>query len=251
MRVFVTGGNGRLGRWTLPEFKKAGFEILAPGSSELDITDYKKLRESILNFKPNFILHLAAITGIQECEQNKEKAWRVNVLGTKNIVEICKEADSYLLFMSTPCIFSGDDDVEYSESDLPNPTSFYGLTKLMAESVVLNSNITKSVIRSNFVPYEKWPYQKAFTDRYSNYLFSHDLAHAFVDIIQAKKLPEIIHIAGNKKMSMYELAKMCPDSSNVQPFTLDEYYANKSAVKLTKNMCLSSKTWKKYELTKL
>ena len=250
-KVLLTGGSGRLGRWVLPELKKSGFSILSPSSSEMNVTEKESVKKTFEMFKPDIIIHLAAFTGIPPCENNKKNAWKTNVLGTQNIIEAAEENDSFIIYMSTPCVFSGDNEEEYSERSIPYPKNFYGLTKLAGEQLVIRSKGV--IVRGNFVPYEKWPHPKAFTDRFSNYLFSNNIGEAFVDIInkhlREEKISKIIHIVGDKKISMYELAKLCPESSEVKPYTLEEYYSeNPDAAKLTKNMSLLSNNWKSYEL---
>lgn len=245
-KIIVTGATGRLGRWTVPELKKAGFKVLGLDSN-LDVRNKEEIKKTFSEFKPDVVLHLAAFTGIPTCENNKRKAWEVNVVGTKNVVDA--SGNAFLILMSTPCVFEGAEGVEYSEDDIPNPQNFYGLTKLLSERIVLDNR--GIVVRGNFVPYEKWPHPKAFSDRFSNYLFSHNIGKAFVDIINNRESsPEIIHVVGDRNLSMYELAKMCPESENVEEFTLKEYYKNNpEAAKLTKNMSLQSKKWKKYKIS--
>ena len=87
-------------------------------------------------------------------------------------------------------------------------------------------------------------------------MFAHDLAKGIKETIDGAfdnhdKWNRTYHLAGDKKLSMYELAKLCPNSNKVKPFTLKEYYkANPNADKLTENMCLETHNhWKKFELT--
>ena len=69
---------------------------------------------------------------------NKELAWKVNVEGTKNIVEASKSAGSFLIYISTDYVFSGEKGC-YKESDTPDPINYYGLTKLEAEEIVMQT----------------------------------------------------------------------------------------------------------------
>ena len=238
MKIMITGGSGRLGR----ELKKVFPSAIAQTHKELDITSYKDVYDFINTFRPDKIIHTAALTSIRECEKNKEKAWNVNVEGTKNLVKACKSISpkTKFIYISTACVFSGEEGM-YTESDLPNPKNYYSLTKLIGEFVIRELE-NWLIIRTNFVPKEPWPYPKAFIDRYGTYLFADDVAKAIKEVIE-KDLREIVHITGDEKISMFELAKKV--SLNIKPMTLKEY----EGPSLTKDMSLNTVKWKKYKIS--
>ena len=97
------------------------------------------------------------------------------------------------------------------------------------------------IIRTNFVSRKQWPYPKAFTDRFGTYLFSDQVANGIYEVIQ-NNLDGIIHIVGDEKISMYDLAKLT--TPNIQPMTISEY----SGPHLTIDMSLDSKRLKKYNI---
>ena len=100
------------------------------------------------------------------------------------------------------------------------------------------------------MPFEKWPYPRAFVARFGTYLFSHQLSKGIKEVLETlSTIGKIVHIVGDKKISMFELAKRCPDSQNVGEITLEEYYRNDpNACKLTKDMSLRSSFWKTYSI---
>ena len=234
----ITGSSGRLGR----ELKNVFPSAITPTHEKLDITSYKDVYNFINAVKPDKIIHAAALTSIRECEKNKEKAWNINVEGTKNLVKACKSIDSKIkfIYISTACVFSGEEGT-YTELDLPNPKNYYAVTKLIGEFVIRELE-NWLVLRTNFVPKEPWPYPGAFIDRFGTYLFADAVANAIKEVVE-KDLSEIIHITGDKKMSMFELAKKV--SPNVKPMTLKEY----SGPPLTIDMSLDTIKWKKYKIT--
>ena len=141
--------------------------------------------------------------------------------------------DCYFVYISTACVFHGDKG-DYVETDIPYPKNIYSLTKLLGEFVVKYSGLKKwIVVRTNFVGRERWPYPKAFIDRYGTYLFSDEVASAIKSVIN-DNLTGIIHICGEKKISMYELAKIT--TPDIEPMTLDDY----NGPPLTKDMSLRS-----------
>jgi len=235
--ILITGGSGKLGK----ELKKVYPEALAPSHNELDIID----RESVFNYikknSPNIIIHAAALTGIVQCEINKEKAWQTNVKGTENLVEACLKfkPSVYFVYISTACVFDGKRGM-YTENDIPYPENFYSLTKLLGEFIV--KRIDKHlIIRTNFVAREKWPYPAAFIDRFGTYLFADQVAKGIKEVIEAN-LTGIVHIVGDKKLSMFELAKIT--TPNIKPISLKDY----SGPRLTVDMSLDTIRWKKYKI---
>jgi dTDP-4-dehydrorhamnose reductase len=124
---------------------------------------------------------------------------------------------------------------------MPAPKNYYSLTKLCGEMITRQYQNT-CIIRTNFAPKGQWKYQKAFIDRFGTYLFSDNVAKGIYDVWK-KKEKGIIHIVGDRRMSMYELALLA-GSKNVGKMTLSEY----QGPPLTIDMSLSTKRWKKYKI---
>jgi len=239
MVTLITGGSGALGT----ELKKIYPNALAPTSDELDLKD----REAVFNyFKKNsnidVIIHAAALTGIRPCEENQSLAWKTNVEGTRNLVDAVLDSKHKILFIyvSTACVFDGHKEM-YKESSIPYPENFYALTKLVGEHEVRRLQ-EYLIVRTNFAAKEKWRYPKAFTDRFGTYLFANDVAKGIADV-QKENLRGIVHIVGDKKMSVYELAKIT--TPDVKPMTIKEY----SGPRLTMDMSLDTERWKKYKIS--
>ena len=240
MEVLITGGSGRLGK----ELVKVFPESLHPARRELGIEAKSQVGNYISEKKPDVIIHTAAVTSVPYCEENRKEAYETNVVGTENLIDAClnHNPDCYFVLISTACVFRGDVG-NYVETDLPYPKNYYALTKLLAECVVKYSGLKFLIIRTNFVAREKWPYPKAFTDRYGTYLFGSDVASAVKSIVQ-QKLTGTVHVCGDKKMSMFELAKIT--TPNVEPMTLSEYHG----VPLTVDMSLSSIRIKPFKISR-
>jgi len=238
LATLITGGAGALGT----ELKKLFSNSLAPTRQELDITNRKEVFDYIKNNDIDTIIHTAALTNVRSCEENKSLTWKTNVDGTKNLVDAILELNKniYFIYVSTACVFDGHSGM-YKESSIPYPENFYALTKLIAEHEV-NKLSNYLIIRTNFVTKKKWPYPKAFTDRFGTYLFSEGVARGIKDVHDSH-LQGIVHIVGDKKMSMFELAKIT--TPQVQPMTIKEY----SGPRLTMDMSLDTEKWKKYTIT--
>jgi len=249
--VFITGSTGRLGTPLTDLFRKdEKYEVLAPPHSELDVADREAVFKYVEENPIDITVHLAAMVSPPKCEENKELSWRVTVEGTINLIDALEKyrPKSYFVLMSTPCVFSGEEDFPKSEHHYYYPDNFYGLCKAMQEMVVRRSKLKWLIIRGNFIPYKPYPYKKAFIDRRSNYLFAHQLAKGIKEVVD-QGLEGIVHVLGDKVLSMYELAKLCPNSEDVEPYTLEEYYKdNPGSCKLTKSMVMKSTRWKYYSI---
>lgn len=239
MRILVTGGSGALGT----SLKKVFTDDFFPTHNEMDITDQDAVEKTILDYKPDTLIHIAAFVNVRGCEGDKNKAWEINVGGTKNIVNALRKLGNncYLVYLSTACVFAGENEKYYTEEDRPSPKNYYSLTKFEGEKIVQQYE-NSCIIRTNFVPREPWKYPKAFIDRFGTYLFSDGVAKGIFEVVD-KKEKGIVHIVGDKRMSMYDLALLA-GSKNVGKITLDEY----EGPLLTVDMSLSTKKWKKYKI---
>ncbi|MFA6513911.1 MAG: sugar nucleotide-binding protein [Patescibacteria group bacterium] len=241
-KILFTGGSGRLGKACKKIFPNAQY----PNSTELNILDKKSIITYFLNKQINIVIHLAAMADIPLCETNQREAYETNVKGTKNIINISKKNGvKHFIYLNTACIFPGTDNETMEDEDsLPYPKHYYGLTKYVAEEIAKTYNSQKmkvTIVRTNFTSMP-WKYPKAFTDRYGTYLFAQGVAKGLKDIVSEEPKQPIIHICGDKKISMYDYA--IAGGSKVEPMTLADY----QGTPLTKNMSLTSKYWKLYKL---
>ena len=237
MSVLITGGSGILGT----ELKKVFPNAITPTHKELDICDKNSVFDFFKKEDIELVIHAAAATKIRFCEENKNLAMNTNVKGTKNLVDAIIELkkNARFIYISTACVFDGHSGM-YKESSIPYPENFYALTKLLGEYEVKKIK-NHLIVRTNFVSKQKWPYPKAFTDRFGTYLFANQVAEGLKDV-EKSNLEGFVHIVGNKKISMFELAKMT--TPEILPMTIKEY----SGSRLTIDMTLHTKRWKKYSI---
>jgi len=238
MTVLITGGSGALGK----ELNSFFPENLSPTHDELDITNKQLVFDFIKENKIDSIIHTAALTKVRVCEEKQSLAWDINVEGTKNLVEATIQSKSNInfIYISTACVFDGHSGM-YSEKSIPYPENFYSLTKLLGE-IEVNKLPNALIIRTNFIPKKPWPYERAFTDRFGTYLFADQVANGISDVMK-EKLTGIVHVVGDKKMSVFELAQLT--TPDIEPMTIQDY----SGPKLTMDMSLDTKRWKKYKIS--
>jgi dTDP-4-dehydrorhamnose reductase len=238
IEILITGSSGALGS----ELKKKFPNALVPNHNELDITDKETVAGFFKKKKIDVVIHTAAITSVRKCEEEKELAWKTNVDGTKNLVDalIQVNPNGKFIYLSTACVFDGNIGM-YKESSIPYPENFYALTKLLGEREVkrLPNHL---IIRTNFIAKKKWPYPKAFSDRFGTYLFAEDVADGIKDVLNSD-INGIIHIVGDKRISMLELAKIT--TPDIESMTINDY----SGPRLTIDMSLDTERWKKYKIS--
>ncbi len=233
----ITGVTGALGS----ELKIIYSDSIAPTHKDFDICDLSSVQKFFRSEKIDIVIHTAALTTVRGCEENKSKALDINVKGTRNLITEFKKSNpsGKFVYISTACVFDGNSGM-FTETSIPYPENFYSLTKLLGENIVSQFN-DSLIIRTNFIAKKQWPYPKAFTDRYGTYLFANQIALGIKDILN-EKLEGIIHLVGDKKISMFELAKLT--TPDIQPMTMNDY----SGPPVTIDMSLDSKRWKKYNI---
>jgi dTDP-4-dehydrorhamnose reductase len=152
MVVLVTGSNGQLGQ-SLQFIAKnyIDIEFVFCSSSELDITNLNNIKQVFKQFKPSFCINAAAYTAVDKAESELEKARLINVIGPKNLAEVCNQNNCILLHISTDFVFDGTKKMPYTEDDFPNPTGVYGKTKLEGEQVIQATFDNYFIIRTSWV----------------------------------------------------------------------------------------------------
>lgn len=133
-RLLVTGGDGYFGQ-RLRQRLTGVFEILSTDKGDVDITDTEAVRKLVLDFKPELVVHAAALLVTDFCEKNPDVCWQVNVKGALNVGESCRDAGAKMVFFSTEQVFNGNQGPgPFRETDLPQPNTVYGKNKLEAET---------------------------------------------------------------------------------------------------------------------
>ena len=154
MKVLVTGIQGQLGYDVGKVLDTRKIEYYAPTLKELDITDRSAVLKILKDYQPDAVIHCAAYTAVDKAEDEPEKCWTVNVDGTRNLAEGCKEIDAKLLYVSTDYVFEGIGDQFYEVDDPVNPQNVYGASKLAGELVV------KAFLNKYFIVRVSWVFGK-------------------------------------------------------------------------------------------
>lgn len=136
-KIIVTGCNGQLGRAVNLFFKKnKDISFVNTDVGELDITNIDKVMELAREVQPYAIINCAAHTGVDACETEYDKAFKINAVGPRNLSIAARETGAKLMHISTDYVFDGKGTRPYVETDATNPQGAYGSTKLAGEEFV-------------------------------------------------------------------------------------------------------------------
>ena len=232
MRIYITGIHGQLG--SALEKALAGHVVFGAPSSEVDITDLPAVRSSICSFKPDLVIHSAAMTDVDGCARDPDLAYRVNALGTRNVAIACQDANCAMLAVSTNEVFDGQADRPYLEFDPTRPINAYAKSKLAAEVFVRDLLTRFYIVRTawlfgyggdNFVtkivkrarPDGRL---RVVTDEISSPTFAPDLAGAVARLI-ATGAYGLYHFTNEGICSRFELAQKILDLAGLAHISIE------------------------------
>jgi len=157
-RVLITGCGGMLGNAIYPYFVQQCGTVTAtdrdasePWLNELDVRDEAGLTKAYEELQPDLVLHLAAETDLEYCENNPNIAEDINATATRTIAGLTEEHGSTLVYISTAGVFDGKKDGFYTEEDQPKPIMTYGQTKFDGENHVREICSKYYVIRAGWM----------------------------------------------------------------------------------------------------
>ena len=235
-RILVTGANGLLGQHLTQLFsEEPKYEILFTSDqpsfylnprplldyTQLDITSKGDVKSLVMSFHPDVIVNAAAMTNVDACESQRELAWKINVHGVENLVDVARMIGAKIIHVSTDYVFDGLRG-PYGEDDRPNPVNYYGKTKLASENVLRTGDVhfaiartivlygTGKNVKQNFALFvinalkEGKPIRAA-TDQVSNPTHVHDLAFGILRIVE-QDAEGIYHLSGSERLSRHEFA---------------------------------------------
>ncbi len=255
MKILGTGLDGLVGS-RIVELLSSKYQFENNSiSTGLDITDRDAVLEKIKTSNAQVVLHLAAKTDVDGCEKDKAlakdgEAWKINVEGTRNVVDACDESGKKLIYISTDFVFDGENppSLGYDENDSPNPLNWYAKTKYEGEKLVQGSKCPWTIIRIAY-PYRlsfvKNDFVRAILKRLetgmtvfavSDHIFTptfiDDIAFA-INMLIRKEERGLFHVVGSQHLSPYEAALMIADAfsfdrKNIIKTTRSEYFKQRA-----------------------
>ncbi len=244
MKILLTGHKGQLGRTLLPML--AVHDVLGIDLPEHDITDREVFTALIDDFRPDLVLHPAALTDVEGCARDPAEAYRVNGMGTQNVALAAAKVGAAMLYVSTNEVFDGKATEAYHEWATPNPINAYGRSKLAGEWYTRNLLTRFYIVRTAWLYAaggRNFPHRiieladergalSVVTDEVGNPTYVKDLAQAIVQLIsmstQVIAPYGIYHLVNEGAASRYDFAKEIlrlsgRDAVPLTPITLAEF----------------------------
>jgi len=242
LRLLITGASGLYGSKLAHLAVEKDYEVYSTDVQELqvwgnfvkmDVSNKNVVDEAFIQIKPDVVVHAATLTDVDKCELNRELAWKINVEGTKNILEAAKAQGTFVIYISTDYVFSGEKG-NYKETDKPNPIQYYGWTKLKSEELVKTvvdeyfigrpSVIYGSTPAAGKVNFALWVIEtlrkggrvKIVTDQWNTPTLNTNLAEMTLEVAE-RRLIGTYHTCGATRVSRFEFAQLI-----AQTFGLDK-----------------------------
>lgn len=228
MKILVTGAAGMLGSALCPALRERGHDVMATdlaasagGILPLDVRDCGALRRVVDSAHPDMVMHLAAATDVDRCEQQPAWAYENNAIGTEYVASACGAGGVRLLYVSTAGVFDGRKPTPYVETDTPNPVNVYGRSKLAGEFAVRHLAPTALIVRAGWMvggfeldkkfaakilrQLERQRELTVVTDKIGSPTFTVDLAQGIARLIETDHTG-LFHMTNRGMCSRYEFA---------------------------------------------
>ena len=237
MKILITGSNGLLGQKLLHKLRRDYFvELIATSKGgnrvteksnytyfDLDITNNEAVAKLIESEKPQVVINTAAMTNVDLCEDERKACDALNIDAVSYLADACAKIDAHLIQISTDFIFDGEDG-PYKEEDVPNPLSYYGLSKLKSEQLLQAHSVKWTILRTiivfgvgeklskgNIVLWAKGALEKGdplniIDDQFRAPTLAEDLADICI-LAAKKKAFGIFNASGKDIMSIYEIVE--------------------------------------------
>ena len=245
----VTGSAGLVGQQVVKDLSKSNQVFSCYNESKpeygdsvkMDLKNYEMISSVLTEIKPDVVIHLGAMTGVDICEKEKTSASEINTKATEIIAKECSKLNSFLVYVSTDYVFDGNFGM-YKEDDVANPLGFYGKSKLEGEKAVQNFSTNWCIARTS-TPFGLHPTKKSFPmwvienlqkqkqidvliDQFTSPTYIPNLSRMLIEISE-RRITGIIHAAGASKISRYQMASMVSDKLNLDGTLLKQISMNK------------------------
>ena len=233
MKLLITGASGLYGSKLAKIASTKGFEVYSGYNKDpptfgipvqFDVSAKEQVEKTFKKVKPEIVVHAATLTDVDRCETDKQLAWKINVEGTRHMVEETRKMEAFLIYISTDYVFNGNKGL-YVENSRPDPINYYGFTKLKAEEYVKamvdkyciarTSVIFGSVPATGKVNFALWLLNKLkrnekiniITDQWNSPTLNTNLAEMTIEIVE-RQLNGVFHLSGATRISRYDFAML-------------------------------------------
>jgi dTDP-4-dehydrorhamnose reductase len=244
--ILVTGASGLLGASVALLAQEQGRQVVGlyhrhpvrmdgVKSLEADLADPVETRRIFLEVKPSIVVHCAAATNVDWCEEYPEEADRINVKMPATIAEAAAQSGARLLYVSTDSVFDGERG-NYAETDTAAPVNVYAKTKFQGEKEVLRHHPAALIARvtlygwnaQNKESLAEWILKQltlgkvvpGFSDIHFCPVLANDVAEVLLSLLD-QNLTGVYHIVGSERVSKYEFARRVALTFGFDPDQVD------------------------------
>jgi dTDP-4-dehydrorhamnose reductase len=234
MKIIITGSNGYLGQHLTDFLSKRNFDVIALSRGEnkntitpnliyfpIDLTNRESVTKIVTQIQPDIIIHNAAMSKPDVCDNNKEECLLQNVTSTEYLLNAASTIGCYFIYVSTDFIFG--ENGPHSEDEKPNPLNFYGQSKFIAEELVKKSGLSYNIMRPVFIygpasnnmkptflhwvknNLEQGKRIKVVNDQRRTPTYVYDICKGLLAMIE-KRINGDFHLAGKDILSPYKMA---------------------------------------------
>ena len=238
MKFLVTGSAGLVGSQVVKDLTQQNHTVYScyhdvfPEHGipvKLDLINQDDIVCTIDKIKPDSIIHLAAMTGVDQCETHQDLAMKINANSTEIMARQAAKQNTFFLYISTDYVFDGINGIK-KESDTPNPLGFYGKSKLAGELTLNKIPSSWCIVRTS-TPFGIHKTKKSFpiwvkenleskkeisvlTDQFTSPTYVPNLSKMLIEIA-TRQLVGIYHTSGSTKISRYNFAEMVAEHLNL------------------------------------
>jgi len=248
----ITGGSGLLGG-NLAMMAREKFEVYATYyrhpikikncvTLAMDIRNRRETFRAVSRIRPELIVHTAALTDVDYCEEHPNEAYSLNVEGTRNLAMAAESVGAKFIYISTDSVFDGKKGM-YTEEDLPNPLNCYAKTKLEGERILGEFDLNYTIIRTCIYGWNmqrkfslaEWVIdglcnnkkRPMFTDVFFSPILVNNLAEAIFEIYE-RDIQGVLNVAGSERCSKFQFGKKVAevfslDGSYIEPISINDY----------------------------
>lgn len=250
-KILITGANGLLGQKLVTLYEdRQDILVIATGKGEnrnasgryiyqqMDITSPEEVKAVFIEHQPDVVINTAAMTHVDQCELDPDSCQKLNVDAVANLIEVCKQTETFIVHLSTDFIFDGSNG-PYKEDDSPNPQSNYAESKLESEQLLAKSGVKHAIVRtmlvygivhdmsrSNIILWvkkslEEKKHIKVVNDQWRTPTLAEDLAKGCA-LVAEKKAEGVYHISGKDMLSPYDMAMATADFFKLDKSLIEE-----------------------------
>lgn len=237
MKFLVTGSAGLVGSQVVKDLAENNavyscYHETKPNHGEaikLDLSNSDDVSKTIQEYKPDSIIHLAAMTNVDECEKNPDKAYQINSKAAEHLAKQAARTGAFFLHVSTDYVFDGTKQYN-KETDTPDPLGVYGKSKLDGEKRIQNLASSWCIARTS-TPFGMHPKKKAFplwvlenlqqkkevnvvVDQFTSPTYVPNLSQMLIELA-TRQINGLFHVAGATRISRYELAELVAQKTNL------------------------------------